>query len=479
MRKFESLRSQLLLRLTLPLIFVVVLDTAVSYYVALHYANKAYDRWLLDSARSLAQEVKAQKGKVTFELPPTALEIFRWDEVDKTFFKIQSRRIGFMAGDRAVPDPPDPALARDQPYYFDSQIQGKKVRAVAMLMAPTDSSEEVLVEVAETLNKRRSMMQDILLAVVSPQVLLVLVTGLHIWRGVNRGLRPLHDLTREIAQRSPEDLAPMPDSHVPLEVRSLIHTINELLERLASAIAAQQRLIENAAHQLRTPLAGLKVQADRALRADDFAAMQPALLQIKHCADRVSHLSTQLLVLARSESSLNVVQRFVPVDLCRLARETCMDWVPKALERDIELSFDGPCESAWVPGDENLLRELLNNLLDNAIRYGRKHGQITVDLRVEPVLLLAVDDDGPGIPEPERDRIFERFYRIPGSPGDGCGLGLAIVKEIAELHSAGIAIRPGRSGRGSRIEVVFERSDRNACTSGELIRPGSVDGLLL
>jgi two-component system sensor histidine kinase TctE len=434
----------------------VVLDAGVSYYVALHYANLAYDRWLLDSTRSLAQVVKAHQGKVTFEPSPAALEIFRWDEVDKTFFKIQSQRTGFIAGDKTVPNPPDPVAAREQPCYFDSTIQGRKVRVAAMLLAPSDSTEEVLVEVAETLNKRHSMTQDILLAVILPQLLLVLITGLHIWVGVNRGLQPLHALTREIAQRSSRDMTPVADSQVPQEVLSLTHTINDLLRRLALAMAAHRRFIENAAHQLRTPLAGLKVQADRALRAQDFAAMQPALIQIKSGADRLAHLSTQLLVLARSEPAMEGIRQFSPVDLGALSRETCMEWVPGALERDMDLSFEGPDKPARILGDPVLLRELLSNLLDNAVHYGRTQGQITVRLKAAPRPVLTVEDDGPGIPESERGKIFERFYRIPGSPGDGCGLGLAIVKEIADLHSASIEIGSGDSGQGTRIEVAFE-----------------------
>lgn len=454
MREPRSLRSQLLLRLTLPLTLVVILDAGVSYFVALHFANLAYDRWLLDSARSLAQQIKPHKDKVTFDLPPTALEVFRWDDMDKTFFKIESRRAGFMAGDKSVPNPNDWSLAREQAFYFDSAIQGNKVRVVSMLMAPTETSEEVLVAVAETLNKRRSMTHEILLAVLLPQFLLVLVTGIHIWTGVNRGLRPLHDLTREIAQRSPRDLNPVPDARVPHEVLTLIHTINDLLRRLASAMATQQRFIENAAHQLRTPIAGLKIQAERALRENDLGAIYPALRQIRTCADRVSHLTSQLLVLARTEPSLEGTRRFLPVDLCRLVREVCMDWVPKALERDIELSFDGPTEPVVVMGDETLLRELLNNLLDNAIHYGHEHGQIAVAIPADGYPCLIVQDDGPGVPESELENIFERFYRIPGSPNEGCGLGLAIVRDIARLHGADVKLRNAESG--TRVEVIFK-----------------------
>jgi two-component system sensor histidine kinase TctE len=359
-----------------------------------------------------------------------------------------------MAGDVRVPLPPDLAPVRERPVYFDSMIQGQKVRVVSMLATPKDSSEEVLIQVAETIKKRRGMMTDILLAELVPQLLLVFIAGLYIWIGIDRGLRPLNALNREIAQRSPRDLAPISDTRVPLEVLTLTHTINDLLARLATAIATQQRFIANAAHQLRTPLAGLKVQAERALRETDLTTMRPALAQIRDCADRASRLSTQLLTLARSETALGGARLGSRIDLRAIARDTCIDWVPKALQRDMDLSFDGPPGPVYVQGEETLLRELLNNLLDNAIRYGREHGQIAVRLTAGARPCLIVEDNGPGIPDSEADRIFERFYRPPGSPGDGCGLGLAIVKEIADQHGARARLSRSGSG-GARIEVMF------------------------
>lgn len=298
-------------------------------------------------------------------------------------------------------------------------------------------------------------MMDILLADLLPQMALVLVAGIYLVVGVKRGLQPLHVLANEISQRSSRDLRPIPEQHVFLEVRALTNTINDLLERLGLAIATQQRFIANAAHQLRTPLAGLKLQVERALREQDLPAMKPALVQIQGCADRMSHLTTQLLILARSEP-IDGEYELRPVDLSKLARETCMDWVPKALQRHMELSFEGSNRSLFVRGDEVLLRELLANLLDNAICYGHDQGNITVKVESYPSPCLSIEDDGPGIPEVEMDRIFERFYRIPGSPGDGCGLGLAIVKEIADLHKARLTLSRASVTSGARIELVFK-----------------------
>jgi two-component system, OmpR family, sensor histidine kinase TctE len=456
MHKPKSLRTQLLSKLTLPLFLVVILDAAASYYVAMHYTNQAYDRWLLDSAKSLVQEVRAQHDQVTFELPPIAIEVFRWDDMDETFYKVESHKTGFMAGDDGLPSPIMSGLNKDQPYFFDGEIGEQPVRVVSVLTVPETSTEQVLVSVAETVNKRRGMMSELLIAVILPQILLVLITGFHIWTGVNRGLRPLDKLARMIASRSAREFDPIADAGVPLEVRSLTHTINALLQRLGSTLITQQRFIENAAHQLRTPLAGLKIQAERALSADNPETMRLALGHIKNAINRVAHLNTQLLVLARSESISHSAPEFRLIDLTRLVRECCMDWVPRALDRKIELGFDAPDTVVQINGDDVLLRELLGNLLDNAISYGQAGGHINVTMSSAPHIKLIVEDDGVGIPNSEQDKIFERFYRVPGSPGDGCGLGLPIVKEIADLHAAQIKIDSRLSNqRGTRIEIDF------------------------
>lgn len=455
MNKPKSLRAQLLSKLTLPLLFVVILDAAASYYVATHFTNQAYDRWLLDSAKSLVQEVKAQQDHVTFELPPIAVEVFRWDDMDETFYKVESQKTGFMAGDEGLPSPTISELNKDQPSFFDGEIDDQPVRVVSVLTVPKTSTEQVIVSVAETVNKRRNMMSELLIAVILPQILLVLITGFHIWTGVNRGLSPLNDLARMIARRSAKEFDPIADAGVPLEVRSLTNTINALMERLGSTLITQQRFIENAAHQLRTPLAGLKLQAERALSADNPESMRLALTHIKNSTNRLAHLNTQLLVLARSESISHSAPELRRIDLTGLVRECCMDWVPRALERKIELGFDAPEIVIQVNGDNVLLRELLGNLLDNAISYGKAGGHISVSIESAPHAKLIVEDDGPGMPVSEHDKIFERFYRVPGSPGDGCGLGLAIVKEIADLHAAQITIGSGSAERGTRIEIDF------------------------
>ncbi|MDD5461494.1 MAG: sensor histidine kinase N-terminal domain-containing protein [Methylococcales bacterium] len=456
MHKNRSLKTEILFRLVIPLIFFVIFDAVLSYFVTLHYVDDAYDRWLLDSARSLTQEIKVREGKVFVELPTAALEIFKWDDQDKTYFKINSSEQEILAGDNLVPEPLGPETDWSHPVYFNDKMYGEPVRVVSMLIPLDKTPEKVFVHVAETLNKRKAMMTDILLADLIPQIGLILLTGLLLLTGIKKGLKPLHLLADQIAQRSSRDLSPIPEAHIFLEVRTLTDTINELLEAHTQAIATQQRFIANAAHQLRTPLAGLKLQAERALREQEVSAMQPALQQIQNSADRMSHLTTQLLVLARSEPIIREYE-LLPVDLYTLAKQICIDWVPKALQRNIELSFESTKKPLYVQGDEILLRELLANLLDNAIAYGYENGNILVRLHRDQAPCLTVEDDGPGIPENEMKRIFERFYRIPGSPGNGCGLGLAIVKEIADLHKASFELSRSAANGGTRIKLTFKK----------------------
>jgi two-component system sensor histidine kinase TctE len=250
----------------------------------------------------------------------------------------------------------------------------------------------------------------------------------------------------------------LPDDKVPTEVRPLTHAINDLMQRLGQTLSVQHRFIADAAHQLRTPIAGLKVQIERALLSKDMDDIRPALAQLQTSAERIAHLSNQLLTLARAEPGASDVVRFTDIDLNLMARETGMLWVPRALERNIDLGFVESDRPARIRGDLLLLQELVSNLIDNAVRYGRDGGTITVTVTARPAPQLSIEDDGPGIPASERDKVFERFHRLPGSPGGGSGLGLAIVREIAHAHNASIELGSPDAGTGTRIRVTFPRA---------------------
>jgi two-component system sensor histidine kinase TctE len=268
-------------------------------------------------------------------------------------------------------------------------------------------------------------------------------------------LKPLTDLASQIEARDQNNLSPVPQTGLPREARVLAARINELLARLGSAIRAQKRFVADAAHQLRTPLAAVMLQVERAERATDRATEREALGALHRSVERAGRMTQQLLALARTDpEAINAVE-LEPLDLVVLARRVGEEWVPRALKRDIDFGLIVPAGPVVVTGDERLLSELLSNLIDNALRYCSAAGRVSVIVEADPRPTLAVQDDGPGIPEDERVRIFERFYRVEGSSGDGCGLGLAIVEEIARLHSSTVQVSAGADGRGSRFTVAF------------------------
>jgi two-component system, OmpR family, sensor histidine kinase TctE len=314
----------------------------------------------------------------------------------------------------------------------------------------------VLIQVGERVTLRTESARQLLLRIVLPQALLILLAMFAVWYGVGRGLAPLSQLQREIEHRSHRDLSPLPESTVPREVQPLIHAMNGLLGRLGASIAAQQRFITDAAHQLRTPIAGLKTQTELALRQTHETEAKAAFKQLHSATEQMTRLINQLLSLARAEPDAGRAGVTEPINLGELAREATSDWVPRALARNIDLGFEGQSGAARVEGDPFLLRELLNNLLDNAVRYTQPGGHITVRVSTpDSRIIVSVEDDGPGVPEAERERVFERFYRVLGSGAEGCGLGLAIVREIAQRHRADVTLSAGNDGAGTLVRIVF------------------------
>ena len=449
----RSLRVGLLSRLGPVLVLLLGLDAAACYFTALHFANLVYDRWLIDSTRSLAQAVRSEQGRIEFDVPRIALQIFQFDEVDRTYFKIVSAQRGLLAGDHGLPDVgPVPVNGIR---LSDGTLQGQKVRVVSTRIAPPGTDDSVTVSVAETLIKRTTLARDILLAMVAPQVALVAIASLLAWLGISRGLKPLTDLASQIEARDQNNLTPVPQTGLPREARVLAERINELLARVDSAMRAQKRFVADAAHQLRTPLAAVMLHAEWAARAPDGATEREALRALHRSVERAGRMSQQLLSLARTDpDAINAVE-LKPMDLVALARRVGEEWIPRALKRDIDFGLIVPDAPVRITGDDRLLSELLSNLIDNALRYSKPAGRVSVIVESGPPPKLAVQDDGPGIPEDERVKIFERFYRMPGSDGEGCGLGLAIVEEIARLHSSTVEVSTGSDACGSRFTVVF------------------------
>ncbi len=453
-----SLREQLLVRLLTPVVLVTLISSGISYFYAFNYANLAYDYALHDAALDIGRQAHAVNGEVRVDLPRAALDMLESDKLDSIYYSVSNAQGRLVAGHDGLPPPPAGAVSA-KPHYYDGVYRDRPIRVTALSVPvaglPRDQ-DQVLVLVAETLNKRRAQSNEILLGMLIPEILLVVLIGALIWHGVTRGLRPLLDLQAAIASRSHRDLSALPVQNAPRDVRALIGAMNALLARLSEALAAQQRFIADAAHQLRTPLAGLRTQTELALRQEDAGEVRRTLQQIDTATARTTHLVNQLLLLARAEPGagrLNLPQR---LDLTALARAVTTEWVPHAIGRNIDLGFADDAAPATVSGDATLLQEMIGNLLDNAIRYTPPGGQVTVAVSAAGKRnVLSVEDNGPGIPVAERERVFERFHRLLGSGADGCGLGLAIVREIALGHGAAVAIETGTTGRGTRVTVEF------------------------
>lgn len=447
-----SLRQQLINWLLVPLLGIWLFGAIMSYYIAVGFADLAHDRALFDSALTLASQVTVENGVIVVDQPDTALKMITIDPYDKVYFEVSTGRRGLIAG-RALPPPPLEAQALpDKPWYQDGMVDGRYVRIASLYHDVHVGSGVVLVlvQVAETLQKRRTLANEILAGIAVPQLGLIAMVVVIGWFGIKRGLSSLYRIQREVGHRSHRDLRPLEEENAPREIGGLVHALNELLARLDGAISAQNRFIANAAHQLRTPLAGIKTQVEVALRQGDPEQIRHSLRQLQASNDRTIHLVNQLLALARAEPTLEAPA--VPVDLVAVASEAASEWVPVALRKHIDLGFESALAAAPFRGNRLLLGEMLNNLIDNAIRYTPAGGEITVGVADDAgQVVLSVQDDGPGVPPAERERIFERFHRMADSAEDGCGLGLAIVREIAHLHGGEVTLAD--SPRGARFEV--------------------------
>lgn len=449
MNEPRSLRQLLAVWLVIPLLALILLSAVPTYLVAVNAANDAYDNELLDPAIVIASYLRQTEDTIELMLPTVALEALRIDTADRLYFRVTGPDGSLIVNTADIPLPATPVPPAGQEFY-DAQIGGDRVRVVA-LSVPRRAGT-VTVQVAETYVKRNRLIKDMLLGSLVPSAVVVLAAAVLFWIGIRQSLAPLGRLKNELARRSQYDLAPVPEAGTLKEVRPLVAALNQLLARLSAAIGTQQRFIANAAHQLRTPLAGLRTHVELARRETRLEEIQALIEIIARETARTSHLANQLLTLARTEPGSAGTPARHPVNLRDIAARAVQEWVPRAVERNVDLGFE--LEDSWTRGDALQLKELLANLLDNALAYGAPGGQVTVRTRPESGRAeLEVEDDGPGIPLPEAERVFERFYRMPGTPGDGCGLGLAIVREIADLHEGRVQLSPGNGSRGARITV--------------------------
>ncbi|HNQ04226.1 MAG TPA: ATP-binding protein [Thiobacillaceae bacterium] len=443
-----SLRAHLINWVFTPLYLLFLFSLAAGYIAAVGLSNRPYDLLLIERGRQLAARLDAGRphelARVLVQARETGLR--------GAVFSVRGTR---LAGDPALPMPRAIDLADGAPHLHDVRVGQSRVRLLTLKMRTPGH----VLQVAEPTDERQSLSRRILGYIVLPQVLIILVVGLAMWVGLRRGLAPLERLRRQLAGRPREDPRPLDEGAAPAEVRPFIHEINQLLQRLGQSLESQRRFVADAAHQLRTPFAGLRAQAELARREAPAGPLQVSLDRICQGATRCSRLVNQLLALARNEPQRLATDQGTVLDLHRLARQAALRWAPEALAQGIDLGFEAQARQLPVRGNEDALDDLLDNLLDNAVRYTPAGGHVTVVLGYGGDdgggAWLRVEDDGPGIPQAMHDKVFERFWRMPGNRQPGSGLGLAIVAEVALRHDALVRLEPGIQGRGVALVVRF------------------------
>ena len=456
-REPQKLRSQLLTWLFIPLLLLLIIDTFVTYWVAIEFSRRAYDRSLVEIAREISMHLKESGTGVALVLPQDSRQILLTDPEDRIYFEVSRLDGSFVEGEPLPHAAEAAGSLRGEERFFEAVVRGVSVRVVEMRVEADSVTERpaAMVRVAETQLKRRILAREILLSVVLPQALIILVAGMVVWIGVVHGLSPLERLRQAVAARSHRDWSPIVADDVPAEVRPLLDAINDLVGRLDRALTLQNRFISDAAHQLKTPVTVLKTQLEVALREDDHERLRLALVTAQTGLERLSRVVSQLLSLARNEPEAAREVALAPLDLNALALDVSQGWVPEALKKRIDLGFEGPEAPVIIRGEDSRLRVLLDNLVDNAVRYTPDGGHVTVRVTTGAETVIEVSDDGPRIPLEERQRVFERFHRLLGNTQSGSGLGLSIAREIARLHGASIDLRDDADGVGNAFRVTF------------------------
>jgi two-component system sensor histidine kinase TctE len=442
----SSLHRQLLLWLLLPQLVLWMAAAFVTYNVAARYANRAIDASLSQATRALSRQVKPMGNGLFIDFPRAAQDIISADPDDRVYYMVSTPPGNFILGSRQLPGPKLSGPPRlGEPYFYDSVVDHMPLRLAGLFVAYGDAKNPqlLLVQIARSRASRDELARSILGDTVLPLSGLILLMSMIVWAGIRAGLAPLARLRAQVEDRAPNDLTALRIDTAPQELRSLARALNDLLAAVHESVAAQRRFVNDAAHQLRTPLAGLKSQTELALGENKDPALQARLQRVHESAVRSAHLVNQLLSLARAEPESALSQQTSRVDLRELARELTAEWVPRALQAGVDLGLDDGAGSATpvhVKGHALLLREALQNLIDNAIRYAGPGAEVTVSVRPEGAFgVVQVSDTGQGIPPDLQRAVFERFVRATHE-GSGCGLGLAIVKSIVERHAGQVSL---------------------------------------
>ncbi len=453
----NSLRLQLLGSLLIPLAALLAVNAFFSNRAAIATANTAFDRLLGASADAIADQMSVQAGELRVDLPYVALQLLESKLQERVFYRVVAPDGRTLTGYDDLPLPRQRPANADAQVLYAADYRGEPVHLVALYRTVYGTSVQrpAVVVVAETGESRDALSRQILVEGLTRQGLLIGAAGLLLWFGLGRGLRPLLRLRDTLRARSPADLSPIDADSVQTEVRPLIDALNQHTARIDKLIVSRQRFVADASHQMRTPLAEMRTQIEYSLRQQRDDLARSTLRDLLRGIDALAHTIAQMLLLARSDPLVLDQRQSGPVNLNGLARDTALEFVGAARKRGIDLSLEEPGAEVIVHGNAQLLHELLANLIDNAIRYANGHGTIVVRVSGGAQAALDVEDDGPGIPAEERERVFERFYRGRGNQEQGTGLGLAIVRDICVSHRAAITLETPDGGRGLQVRVRF------------------------
>ena len=452
-----SLHRRLLKFLLVPVLLALVVDAALIYLVALAYTNHVHDRDLIEDAMALAGVAASERAPG--ELSRQVRFLLEYDHEQLDYYRIASSRAGVLAQNgQVLPAPPEPK-STDPAVLSDGHVGGHSVRvATVAVVSRRDAGETLWISMAETLRDRHIQAREILTIAAPMLGLLIIVVLLLVWFGVSHGLRLIDRLTARLAAQ-PDGVVSISDAEVPHELLPLTRTIDELFARLRGAIVVQERFIADAAHQLRTPLAGLSLHVQRALADPNSSTLTESLLHIDELSQRAARTSSQLLALSRADSTASQTLEQTRFDAVRLLTEAVAQRVDEAVGRRIDLGYEGATTPFLLDGSAGLFLDLIDNLLDNALRYAGDGSSITVSLHREGHdALLVVEDDGPGVADVHLSRLGERFFRVPGQAQPGTGLGLPIVSRIASHFGAGVRFLHGRQHRGLRVEIALSAS---------------------
>ena len=448
------------------MMMIIILDSTFLFYQGDTLRRETFDRDLAETAKGLGLIFKKSSEKKLHDIDEYSISLLLNEPHDKMFYSIRDDQGHFLFGNPDViyqkADDLDPADPDDFNVYF-GKIKNESVRIVSI---PVEHSinkvkKQFFIQVAETRNQRTEIQRQIIFWIVIPQLILLISALILVRFAVKRGLSPILYLNEKIIARSYKDLKPIDIQNVPLEVDRLVGSLNNLMGELDNAIKSENRFVNDAAHQLRTPLAGILAQIQLAQESQDVEEIKRRLEQISQSSKRLIHIINQLLSLSKTQPEAMHASQFVELDLVVLVKKTMEDLFSLADLKKIDLGFDGSNEAAFIMGDEQKLYDLIHNLIENGIKYTPNLGKVNVSIKSKNnKICLIVEDTGKGIPKEDQPNVFKRFYRgdnVTQSGEDaGAGIGLAIAKEIANMHEATIEIDSRNEKPGTRFYVYFD-----------------------